>query len=132
MYGLLVEPARIVALLPDVDVLDLRAEDSDLVRGRVRTGVSFLKGTFNVEARVVERESPRRARMKVRAQGMGSTVDLETRMELAPEGAGTAVAWKADVAIRGAAATIGARLLPGLVEGKTKDFLEAVRKELEG
>jgi len=98
----------------------------------VRTGVSFLKGIFRVTAKIVERDPPRHARMKVRSQGMGSTFDIETSMALRADGPATLVAWIADTTIRGTVASMGARLLPGLVEKKTKEFLEALRADLEG
>lgn len=131
MYDLFVQPARVVPLLPDVEVLELKPENPGTVRGRVRTGVSFLKGTFNVTAKVAEQDRARRARMTVRAQGLGSTFDIDTSLDLSPSDAGTSVAWKADVAIRGTVAAMGARLLPGLVETKTKEFLDALKNELE-
>lgn len=131
VYGVFVDPVRVVTFLPDVEVLELKPVDADTVRGRVKTGVSFLKGTFNVEARVVERDPPRRARMRVRSQGMGSTIDIDSAMDLRPSDEGTSVAWSADVAIRGTVATIGARLLPGLVAKKTTEFLDALRRDLE-
>ncbi len=131
IYSVLVEPQRVVRYMPDVEVLNLETIDADTVQGKVKTGVSFLKGTFSVQAKIVERDPPRRARMKVRSQGMGSTFDIETSMDLTADGSETLVAWKADAAIRGTVASLGARLLPGLVEKKTKQFLEALRAELE-
>lgn len=132
IYAVLVEPQRVVRYLSDMEVLNLETIDADTVQGKVKTGVSFLKGTFTIEAKIVERDPPRRARMKVRSQGMGSTFDIEMAMTLKGDGSETLVAWSADTAIRGTVASIGARLLPGLIEKKTKEFLEALRTDLEG
>ncbi len=132
VYPVLVNPQRIVRYLPDVEVLELETVDADSVEGEVRTGVSFLRGTFRVTATIVERDPPRRARMRVRSQGMGSTFDIETSMDLRADGPETLVAWSADTTIRGTVASMGARLLPGLVEKKTEEFLEALRADLEG
>jgi len=41
----------------------------------------------------------------------------------------TEVAWSADAVIRGTIASIGARLLPGIVEKKTQEFFEALRTQ---
>ncbi len=132
IYSVLVEPQRVVRYLPDVEVMTLETIDADTVRGKVKTGISFLKGIFSVEAKIVERVPPRHARMKVHSQGMGSTFDIETTMDLKADGPETRVGWAADVATRGTVASIGARLLPRIVEKKTKDFLEALRADLEG
>ncbi len=132
IYAVLVDPRAIVRYVPDVEVLELADAGADRVEGKVRTGVSFLRGTLGVTVTIVERDPPRRARMKVRAQGMGSTFDVETSMTLRADGPETLVAWSADTTIRGTVASVGARLLPGLVEKKTKEFLEALRADLEG
>ena len=132
IYPVLVEPQRIIRYMPDVEVLELKTVDADTVEGKVRTGLSFLKGIFRVTAKIVERDPPRHARMKVRSQGMGSTFDIETSMDLRADGPETLVAWSADTTIRGTVASMGARLLPGLVQKKTEEFLEALRADLEG
>ena len=129
MWSILIDPKRVMGYLPDVQVLELDTPDPDTLVGKVKAGVSFIKGTFTVDARIVEREAPRRARLRLRSSGMGSTIDVDSSLALAQVGDETEVAWTADAVIRGTIASIGARLLPGIVEKKTQEFFEAIRTQ---
>jgi len=129
VWSILIDPKRVMGYLPDVQVLELDTPDPDTLVGKVKAGVSFIKGTFTVDARIVEREAPRRARLRLRSSGMGSTIDVDSSLALAQVGDETEVAWTADAVIRGTIASIGARLLPGIVEKKTQEFFEAIRTQ---
>lgn len=129
VWSILIDPLRVVRYLPDVEVIELTQPDADSVVGKVRAGVSFLKGTFTVDARIVERDPPRRARLRLRSAGMGSTIDVDSSLRLGAVEEDTEVTWTAEVVIRGTIATIGARLLPGIIEKKTHEFFEALRAE---
>ncbi|HKZ89867.1 MAG TPA: carbon monoxide dehydrogenase subunit G [Thermoplasmata archaeon] len=129
VWSVLVDLKRVIGYLPDVQVLELETPDPDTVVGKVKAGVSFIKGTFTIDARIVERDAPRRARLSLRASGMGSTIDVDSSLALTQLGDETEVAWSADAVIRGTIASIGARLLPGIVEKKTQEFFEALRTQ---
>jgi len=129
VWSVLVDLKRVIGYLPDVQVLELETPDPDTVVGKVKAGVSFIKGTFTIDARIVERDAPRRARLGLRASGMGSTIDVDSSLVLTQLGDETEVAWSADAVIRGTIASIGARLLPGIVEKKTQEFFEALRTQ---
>lgn len=129
VWSILIDPQRVVRYMPDVEVIELTQPDADSVVGKVKAGVAFIKGTFTVDAKIVERDPPKRAKIRLRSQGMGSTIDVESSLSLSRVGEDTEVAWAADAVIRGTIATIGARLLPGIVEKKTQEFFEALRTQ---
>ncbi len=131
MWSILVDPHRVIGCLPDVEVLELRMPDPSSFQGKVKTGVSFIKGTFAVDAQILEREPPRRARLKLRSTGMGSTVDVDSQIDLLSSGTETLVSWKAEAVVRGTIATIGSRLLPGIVEKKAQEFFDTLRAEVQ-
>lgn len=43
---------------------------------------------------------------------------------------GTALAWSADVVVRGIIASVGARLLNGFAEKQTQQFFDCIRERL--
>lgn len=106
--------------------------DPDRFQGTVKTGVAFIRGTFNWTATVKERSAPDHAQMAVHGSGMGSGFDIVATLDLAEAGGLTTVRWAADVQMSGTIATVGARLLQGTTEKKTKAFFESARKILEG
>lgn len=129
VWSILVDPQRVIRYMPDIEVIELTQPDADSVVGKVKAGIAFIKGTFTVDAKIVERDPPKRAKLRLRSQGMGSTIDVESSLNLSQVGEDTEVAWSADAVIRGTIATIGARLLPGIVEKKTQEFFEALRTQ---
>jgi carbon monoxide dehydrogenase subunit G len=106
--------------------------DSDRFRGTVKTGVAFIRGTFEWSATIKERAPPESAQMAVHGSGMGSGFDIVANLNLAEASGVTTVRWSADVQMSGTIATVGARLLHATTEKKTYAFFENARKILEG
>jgi carbon monoxide dehydrogenase subunit G len=114
------------------DPHSIEVVDEDNFRGQMRTGVAFIRGTFNFSAKVVERDPPEKARIRMHGSGMGSAFDVDSNIHLAEAEGKTMVRWSADVAMSGTIASMGARLLKGAIDKKTNEFFENARKKLEG
>ncbi len=123
------DPNALASCLSDPH--ELEVVDPDHIRGWVRSGVGFVKGTFTGSATIVERVPPERARIKAHGSGMGSAVDVEATLELSEAAGETTVRWTADVVLGGTIASVGARLLKGTVDKKGDEFFENARKKLE-
>ncbi len=128
-YAFFLSPADFSDCIDDPHTIEV--EDADRFKGTIRTGVGFIKGTFTVAARTVERSPPRRARLKVQGSGMGSGFDIDATIDFSEAGALTTIRWAADVVMNGTIASMGARLLQGTVDKKSAAFFENARKRLE-
>ena len=130
VYGFFLNPEDLGTCIDDPHTIEV--VDADHFKGTVRSGVGFIKGTFNVNARVVERTPPGRAKLKVHGSGMGSGFDIDATLDLSEAEGVTTVHWAADVVMNGPIASMGARLMQGTIDKKTNAFFENARKKLEG
>lgn len=130
VYAFLLSPEDLSACIDDPHTIQV--QDADHFKGTIKTGIGFIKGTFNLTAGIVERSPPGRARLKVQGSGMGSGFDIDATMDLSEADGMTTVRWAADVRMSGPIASMGARLMQGTIDKKSSAFFESVRKRLEG
>src|SRR5437016_12116484 len=95
--------------MPDLQKLDVKSKEE--FTAVVRAGVSFIKGDFNLNFRLVESEPPAHAKLVARGSGIGSVVDLETIIDLSDSDGGTLMKWQAEAKVGGRIASVGQRLL---------------------
>jgi uncharacterized protein len=130
VYGFFLDPNQLGACIDDPHTIEV--QDADHFKGTVKSGIGFIKGTFNVNATVVERTPPKRARLKVHGAGMGSGFDIDATLEMTETEGLTTVRWASDVVMNGPIASMGARLMQGTIDKKSNAFFENARKKLEG
>lgn len=129
VWSFFIDPVRLATAINDPHTIEII--DENTFGGQVKSGVGFIKGTFTGSAKIVERDPPRRARIKAHGGGMGSAFDVDSTIEMSESGGMTTVQWTADVVLSGTIATVGARLLQNTIDKKTSEFFENVRKKLE-
>lgn len=129
MFGFFLDPDGLSSCIDDPHTIEV--VDADHFKGTLKSGVGFIKGTFTWSASVAERAPPERAKLSVHGSGMGSGFDIEAILDLAESGGLTTVRWKADVKMSGTIASMGARLMQGTIDKKTKAFFENARQRLE-
>lgn len=130
VYAFFLDPEELGSCIDDPHTIQV--QDPDHFKGTVKTGIGFIKGTFTVTASVAERSPPTRARIKVHGSGMGSGFDIDATLEVSGSDSASTVHWMADVLMHGPIASMGARIMQGTVDKKTKAFFENARKRLEG
>lgn len=130
VYRFFLDPNELAACIDDPHTIE--AQDADHFKGSVKSGIGFIKGTFNVSASVVERDPPKRARLKVHGSGMGSGFDIDASLDVSASDGVAAVHWAADIVMNGPIASMGARVMQGTIDKKTNAFFENVRRKLEG
>ncbi|MFQ5915583.1 MAG: CoxG family protein [Nitrospinota bacterium] len=97
-----------------------------------KVGLSFMKGTFDVDVQLRDVAMPTHARVKAHGRGQGSAVDVDAVVDLAETENGTEMRWKADAHIVGKLASVATRLLDSTVEKRINEFFECGRTRLEG
>lgn len=130
VFSFFLSPEDLSSCIDDPHTID--AQDADNFKGTLRSGIGFIKGTFNWTASVAERAPPERARIKVHGSGMGSGFDIDATIEMHQAADLTNVTWRADVVMNGTIASMGARLMQGTIDKKTNAFFDNARKKLEG
>ncbi len=130
VYALLLDPHQISQCMPDLQKLDVKSSEDFTVT--VRAGVSFIKGDFTLHFTAVEKIPPTRAKLIAHGTGIGSTVDMDTVMDISDtEGGGSSMRWTADAKVGGRIASLGQRLLDGQAEKIIRQLFECLQRKLE-
>ena len=111
-------------LMPGVESFEITDEKHWTAKVKVPLGLGGLKMTMNFE-RLEERE-PEFASMRAKGQGVGALMDMKTSFTLSEAGAGTSMAWEADVKIAGPVGAMGQRVLQPIVNQQVTQVLEAL------
>ncbi len=130
VFDFLIDPKKVAGCFQDIQSIEIL--DPETFRAKIKTGISYIKGTFDFEFKISEKNSPIKATLKGKGTGRGSVIDLDTRIELNEMGAGaTKVIWDSEVRISGTIAAAGARILE-MAAGKLITLLFMnIRNELE-
>jgi carbon monoxide dehydrogenase subunit G len=123
-------PNNLAKCLPDLQKLEVAAPDR--FKATIKAGVGFVKGTFNFEFTMLDMQPPTHAKLSAHGSGTGSTVDLETAIDLSDLPDGTRMAWKADAKVGGLIASVGQRLLEGAAQKLVNNLFTCLKKQLEG
>jgi hypothetical protein len=129
VWDFVINPNKIGKCLPDLKSLDVEAENKFTAVARV--GIGFMKGDFKFQLAIVEQNPPSHARLKGTGTGVGSTVNMDTSVDLAEAQGGTKLTYKADVQIGGTLASVGQRVIGGTVEKTIAEVFGCVKKQLE-
>jgi carbon monoxide dehydrogenase subunit G len=85
----------LVKCLPDVE--SVGAQDADHATLVLRPSLVFMRGTLDVDLRIVDVILETSARVINHSKGIGSSVTVEATMTLSTEGNGTRVHWTAEI-----------------------------------
>jgi carbon monoxide dehydrogenase subunit G len=129
VYAFATEPAKITTILPDVQ--DVKIIDADNFTLRAKLGISFVKGLMDVKCNITEKTPYTFIRLKAKANGLSSVVDLETSFALKDRsGGGTSVNWVADCSIVGLIARVGSRLIDSVTEKYVAEMTNSFKQKL--
>lgn len=127
LFSVMLDPTQLSACMPGLQRLEVKSPDEFSVV--VKAGVSFIKGDFTIKFRVAERREPTHAKLTGRGNGMGSALDIEASMDIAPNPGGSSMKWSADAKVAGKIASLGQRLLEGQAEKIIREMFDCVRRK---
>jgi carbon monoxide dehydrogenase subunit G len=129
VFNMILDPNQISQCMPDLQKLEVKsANDFTAV---IKAGVSFIKGDFNMHFTVTDKIPYSHAKLLAHGTGIGSTVDLDTLMDLSdnPDG-GSTMKWQAEAKIGGRIASVGQRLISGQAEKIIKQLFTCLEGKL--
>ncbi len=129
VWEFVIDPNRIGKCLPDLKSLQIEGEDKFAAVARV--GIGFMKGDFRFQLAIVEKNPPSHARLKGTGAGVGSSLDLDTSIDLAETGTGTKLTYIAEMKIGGTLAGIGQRVIGSTTQKTISEVFTCVKKQLE-
>ena len=128
VWGVINEPSEMAKLMPGVESFEIVDERHWTAKVKVPLGLGALKMTMNFEK--LEERPPEFASMRAKGTGVGALIDMTTSFTLSEAGAGTSMAWEADVKIAGPVGSMGQRVLQPIVNQQVSLVLAALEKRV--
>jgi uncharacterized protein len=125
------DPAVLVATIPGCQRLEALGEDA--YKMTVAAGVGSIKGVYDGEVRLSDRQEPGSFRMRAQGAGAPGTIGADVTVTLAeaPEG-GTHLTYAADAVVGGMIGGVGQRMLTGVSKKMAAEFFANVDTVLAG
>ena len=122
VWKIIRDPATVAKAMPDFR--DLVVTSPTSFTGSAKVGVSVIRGNFRFQFQIEEENPGSFLRLSARGRGIGSSVDIQTRVTLADGGspAVTRMEWKAEAQVGGALAGISQRLLDQAADRTVRDI----------
>jgi len=130
VWQVLNDPASMAKTMPGVESFDVHDAQKWTANVKIPLGLGGLKMKIDMDK--VEEREPEFARLKIKGQGVGAMLSMETSFELSDAAAGgTAMAWSADVKIAGPVGSMGQRVLQPIVNQQVSHVLAALEKQVQ-
>jgi hypothetical protein len=131
VYAALTDPAVLVRVIPGCQRLEQTGPDT--YKATVLAGVAAIKGMFDGEVRLSDRDEPHGFTLHASGAGAPGTVAAVARVSLAETTDGaTHVVYDADATIGGVIGGVGQRMITGVARKTAAEFFAAVDRELTG
>jgi len=129
VYEFATDPSKVATIFPDV--LDVKIDDADHFTLKAKVGISSIKGVMDVKCAIVEKVPSTSVKLKLRASGLSSAVDMESGFSFEDaKGGGTLVRWTADAKVAGLIARMGSRLTDSIAVKYLDQTVEALKRSL--
>jgi carbon monoxide dehydrogenase subunit G len=123
------DPEQLRQAIPGCEKLE--ATGPDEYKATMKVGVGGVKGTFEGKVRLSDKKPPESYKMAVEGSGGPGFIRGETVITLAQAGAGTRVAYTADLQVGGLIASVGQRLLGGVSKMMADKFFTRMSELLQ-
>jgi uncharacterized protein len=130
VWRVLNDPASMAKTMPGVESFDVHDDRRWTANVKIPLGLGGLKMKIDMEK--VEERAPEHASLKIKGNGVGAMLSMQTAFDLAEaDGGGTLMKWAADVKIAGPVGSMGQRVLQPIVNQQVSHVLSALDREVQ-
>jgi len=129
VWQVLNDPAAMASIMPGVESFNVHDDKRWTANVKIPLGLGGLK--MKVDMEKTEEREPEMAVMRIKGQGVGAMMNMETKFELSDADGGTAMRWAADVKIAGPVGSMGQRVLQPIVNQQVQHVLGALDKRVQ-
>jgi len=130
VWHVLNDPASMAKTMPGVESFDVQDATHWTANVKVPLGLGGLK--MKVAMEKTEEREPEFAVMKMKGQGVGAMMNMQTKFELSEDpGGGTKMNWSAEVHIAGPVGSMGQRVLQPIVNQQVEGVLAALEQQVQ-
>jgi uncharacterized protein len=131
VWAFVVDPHQVGQCAPGLESIEV--VDPGHFTATARVGLGFIRARLVVNLEFAELHAPDRAVIKAHGKAPGSAVDgtADMRLSQGPRPGTTVMDWRADLAITGSLANLGARLIEGAADKMIGEAFDCIRARLE-
>lgn len=129
VYDFLTNPNRFAPLLPDFQ--SVTVQDATHFNIQVKVGISYIKGTADLNLQLVDAERPTRAQYKGEGKVAGGNVTVTAGFTLAPSDGATKVLWQGDAQVFGRLTSVAGGLLEPLGKKNVQKLIDALQAAMK-
>jgi len=129
VWRVLNDPSAMAKTMPGVESFDIHDDRNWTANVKIPLGLGGLKMKVDMQ-KVAERE-PEHAELRIKGNGVGAMLSMQTSFDLAEGEGGTVMKWAADVRIAGPVGSMGQRVLQPIVNQQVAHVLGALDREVQ-
>ena len=129
VWKVLNDPAAMAKTMPGVQSFDVHDDKNWTANVKIPLGLGGLK--MKIDMQKVEERPPEHAALKIKGNGVGAMLSMQTSFDLADADGGTLMKWAADVKIAGPVGSMGQRVLQPIVNQQVAHVLAALDREVQ-
>jgi carbon monoxide dehydrogenase subunit G len=129
VWDVLNDPASMAKTMPGVESFDIHDANRWTANVKIPLGLGGLK--LKIDMDKTEERPPDYAKLRIKGQGVGAMLSMETSFELSDAEGGTAMKWAADVKLAGPVGSMGQRVLQPIVNQQVQHVLEALELQVQ-
>lgn len=129
VYDFLTDPNRFAPLLPDFQKVTV--QDATHFNIQVKVGISYIKGTADLNLQLTDSARPTRAQYKGEGKVAGGNVAVTAGFTLAPSDSATKVIWQGEAQVFGRLTSVAGGLLEPLGKKNVQKLIDALQAALK-
>jgi carbon monoxide dehydrogenase subunit G len=129
VWRVLNDPASMAKTMPGVESFDVHDDQNWTANVKIPLGLGGLR--MKVDMQKVEEREPEHAALKIKGNGVGAMLSMQTSFDLSEADGGTLMKWAADVRIAGPVGSMGQRVLQPIVNQQVSHVLNALNREVQ-
>jgi carbon monoxide dehydrogenase subunit G len=130
LFARLTDVPFLVDCIPDVETV--RSVAVDCAEMVLRPGFSFVRGTLDMNLRMVEKNEPTSTRVQLLSRGIGSSSEVEATLLISPLETGSRVHWTAEIkSLGGLLKLVPGGLIRGAAERVINEAWNRIEKNLK-
>ncbi|MEM0322081.1 MAG: SRPBCC domain-containing protein, partial [Thermoprotei archaeon] len=104
--------------------------EGDSFKAKMKMGVGFIRGTFDGQFSLVDKKPKSSFSIKGATKGMGNTVNVTINITLEPKGSNVSLNYRADVAVSGTLASMGARFMDDAAQKIVNQMFDCLKSSI--
>lgn len=129
LWEFIADPAKIGKCLPELKSLEVEGEDK--FAAVMRLGVGPIRTDFKFKIEITGKEPVSNVRLKAVGTGSGSSVTIDTAIELKESPTGSELIYSANTNVAGIMASLGQRVIKDTVEKTVAGIFECIKNQVE-